>query len=356
MSEDSRPEPTPRVTTTVWSRYGRPARLYLKVDDVQIGYWDSARQQAVVAGDSSDTGTHRRLIETVGSGWQVKHEAERAAKDRAQQVAAPGSRGTAVSAPAQRRAPEARPPGVPSAPEARPASQPARQTAVPAQPEPPQPADRGRDMSSIKAGETVGEVARATFREAPLRNAVRRLLRNRDRGDWSWSQGERGEKTVGRLLERAIEARRGWFVLHGITRDARGTDIDHLLIGPGGVFSINTKHHEGKKVHVGRSKVFVSGVSVDYLRSARTEAAAVTTALRRACRTPHAATPVIIVVGAQRVERDAGAPTDVVVLEPDHVRAWLDGLDDTLGPGEVEQLYNAARWESTWLPPGGRSS
>jgi len=356
MSEDSRPEPTPKVTTNVWSRFGRPARLYVKVDDVQVGYWDSAHQQAVVAGDPSDAETYRRLIETVGSGWQVKYEAERAATERAQQAAAPASRGTAVSAPAQRPAPEARPSEVPPASAARPAPRPTRQTAAAAQPEPPQAAERGRDMSLVKAGETVGEVARSKFREAPLRNAVRRLLRNRDRGDWSWSQGERGEKTVGRLLERAIEARRGWFVLHGITRNARGTDVDHLLIGPGGIFSVNTKHHEGKKVWVGEHTIKAGSASTRHLPRARDEAVAVTAALRAACRTPRSATPVIVIVGASSLRRARKSVQDVVVLEPDDVRAWLDGLDDVLGPGEVEQLYNAARWESTWLPPGGRSS
>ena len=36
--------------------------------------------------------------------------------------------------------------------------------------------------------------------------------------------------------------RHGWRVLHSI-RLANRVDIDHLPIGPGGVFSINTKHH-----------------------------------------------------------------------------------------------------------------
>ena len=31
----------------------------------------------------------------------------------------------------------------------------------------------------------------------------------------------------------------------------RGSDIDHLAIGPGGVFTINAKHHAGAKIWVG---------------------------------------------------------------------------------------------------------
>ncbi|MGA5029945.1 nuclease-related domain-containing protein [Streptomyces cellulosae] len=39
----------------------------------------------------------------------------------------------------------------------------------------------------------------------------------------------------------------GWRALHSIPL-ANKVDIDHLLIGPGGVFSINTKHHDKRAV------------------------------------------------------------------------------------------------------------
>lgn len=331
MSEDGRPEPTPKISTRAWSRYGKPPRLYVRVDGVQIGYWDSAKQTAVVAEDSaSDAEGHRAVIEAVGSRWQVKHEAQRAVQERPQPTA---------------MAPPVAPPSASAAP-----------SAASARPEPPKPSDRGRDLSLIKAGETVGAVARAKFREAPLRNAVRRLLRRRDREDWSWEQGERGEKTVGRVLERAVEARRGWFMLHGITRDAKGTDIDHLLIGPGGIFTINTKHHAGKRVWVGEHTLKVGSASTKHLFRARDEAAAVTAVLRAACQTPRSVTPVIVVVGASSLQRATRSVDDVVVLEPGDIRAWLDGLDDVLRRWEIEQFYDAARWESTWLPQQGRSS
>ncbi|MFJ9084692.1 nuclease-related domain-containing protein [Streptomyces sp. NPDC102384] len=34
------------------------------------------------------------------------------------------------------------------------------------------------------------------------------------------------------------------------TRRRSGGDIDHLLIGQGGVFTINAKNHEGKSVWI----------------------------------------------------------------------------------------------------------
>ncbi|MFE7074420.1 nuclease-related domain-containing protein [Streptomyces sp. NPDC057620] len=38
-----------------------------------------------------------------------------------------------------------------------------------------------------------------------------------------------------------------------------GGGIDHLLIGPGGVFTINTKHHQGAPVWVGNARADLSG-------------------------------------------------------------------------------------------------
>ncbi|MFD9104100.1 NERD domain-containing protein [Streptomyces virginiae] len=79
----------------------------------------------------------------------------------------------------------------------------------------------------------------------------------RQASDWdSWYAGLEGERRVGRELERLSPL--GWRVLHGIEK-GNGGDIDHLLIGPGGVFSINTKHHRGASVWVGDSMAKING-------------------------------------------------------------------------------------------------
>lgn len=61
-------------------------------------------------------------------------------------------------------------------------------------------------------------------------------------------------------------ARRGWRVLHSIPL-ANNVDVDHLLIGPGGVFSINTKYHHNKVVWVGDDAVKVNHGKAGALRA-----------------------------------------------------------------------------------------
>jgi hypothetical protein len=60
-------------------------------------------------------------------------------------------------------------------------------------------------------------------------------------------RGAKGEEHVGELLDGLAE--RGWHVVHDASF-GRG-NVDHILIGPGGVFTIETKSHPGP-IRVGR--------------------------------------------------------------------------------------------------------
>jgi len=56
-----------------------------------------------------------------------------------------------------------------------------------------------------------------------------------------WSRGADGEEYVGRLLEE-LEAD-GWLTLHDV--DTGRGNVDSVVIGPGGVFTIEVKSHGG---------------------------------------------------------------------------------------------------------------
>ncbi len=63
-----------------------------------------------------------------------------------------------------------------------------------------------------------------------------------DRDIGRWRRGAEGEEVVGQILDRlAVD---GWHVLHDISF-GRG-NIDHVAIGPGGVFAVETKSHAGR--------------------------------------------------------------------------------------------------------------
>jgi Nuclease-related domain len=60
----------------------------------------------------------------------------------------------------------------------------------------------------------------------------------------AWRRGAVGERRTARRLA-ALE-RRGWAVLHDLVVPCSRANIDHLVIGPGGVFVIDSKQYRGR--------------------------------------------------------------------------------------------------------------
>jgi hypothetical protein len=84
-----------------------------------------------------------------------------------------------------------------------------------------------------------------------------------------WYKGALGEIAVGRILEQLGPE---WLVLHGIPVGKGSSDIDHLLIGPAGVFTVNTKNHSGQAVWVAGRTFIVAGKKTRHLYNAAFEA------------------------------------------------------------------------------------
>ena len=60
----------------------------------------------------------------------------------------------------------------------------------------------------------------------------------------AWRRGAAGERRTARLLG-PLE-RHGWAVLHDLAVPGSRANIDHLVIGPGGVFVIDSKQYRGR--------------------------------------------------------------------------------------------------------------
>jgi hypothetical protein len=85
------------------------------------------------------------------------------------------------------------------------------------------------------AGQHVRDQARA--------RAWKRFFGGGLRRDYShWAQGAEGEEVVGGILEGL--AGEGWHVIHDVSF-GRG-NIDHIVVGPGGIYTIETKSRAGK--------------------------------------------------------------------------------------------------------------
>lgn len=151
---------------------------------------------------------------------------------------------------------------------------------------------------------------------SPLRNEAR-----------SWFTGALGERHVGRLLQRLGPR---WYVLHAIPVGTRGSDIDHVVISPAGVVTVNTKHHPDKRVWVGARTVLVNGQRQPYLRSSEHEVQRAAKLLGEALGRP------VPVRGA------------VAVLDASHLVRWLERLPAALSDAEVAEVAALAAIPRTW--------
>jgi hypothetical protein len=60
----------------------------------------------------------------------------------------------------------------------------------------------------------------------------------------NWARGARGERRTARQLRRLT--RHGWVVFHDLAIPGSGANADHLAIGPGGTFLLDSKNWRGR--------------------------------------------------------------------------------------------------------------
>lgn len=160
----------------------------------------------------------------------------------------------------------------------------------------------------------------------------------------SWYLGAIGELEVGRILDRLGAE---WHALHAVPIGKRGSDIDHVVIGPGGVFTINTKHHDGAKVWVGGHRILVNGQRTDHLRNADFEATRAARVLSGATHQTVEVTPILAIVGAKSIQIREKPPR-VEVLRADAVVRRLERAPRILTPENVTALVRVAVLPATW--------
>lgn len=160
----------------------------------------------------------------------------------------------------------------------------------------------------------------------------------------AWRRGAEGEEEVAWQL-RKLDDR--WRVLHSVPIGTGETDIDHLVIGPPGVFALNAKNHLGKRVTVYEKAIYVSGSKQPYLAKSRAEGKRATKILSNACNFLVTVTPMLVIMANELNLK--GHPNDVRVVARKRVANWFANQAPHLAPSEIESIYAAARRRSTWI-------
>ena len=200
-----------------------------------------------------------------------------------------------------------------------------------------------KDLATTVAGAAARAKRNEVNAQAPVMNFVARVLGVKT-DERAWRVGAKGEEKVAKELAK-LNAE--WKVLHAVEVGENGSDIDHVAIGPPGVFTLNAKRHPRGKAWVGDRMVMVNGQRTDYLRNSRFEAKRSSRLLSTACAREVAVAAAIVFVDLDDFTVKQ-IPPDVHVTTCRRLPGWLRSLPAVLDADAVEKVYAMARLSSTW--------
>jgi hypothetical protein len=172
----------------------------------------------------------------------------------------------------------------------------------------------------------LGPVARA-FGRSPLSDESR-----------EWFDAAVGELEVAVTLERLGS---GWVVFHATQGGTEDSRVDHVLIGPGGVFAIVSKAHVGQQVFAAGSTLTADGVKQSHLRIAAQVAGNAEAIIEKALDEHVDVTPVVVIAGAHSLTLGSTRPT-AEVLNPMELGPFLQRQRRVLSDETVAKLVRVA--------------
>lgn len=161
--------------------------------------------------------------------------------------------------------------------------------------------------------------------------------------DASYRAGVAGEQRTAGVL--AGLERQGYRVLHSLPLSAR-KDLDHLVIGPAGIFAINTKA-TSYEVTVKSGVVYADGYRQSWNESIERDASVVAELLSVAARMELTCEPVVSVWSALGVRSQGGG-----VCAGEYLQDIIQGRPALYPPEWVDVVFNVARRSDTWSLQG----
>jgi hypothetical protein len=293
---------------TRWRRYGKDRVYVARADGTSVGWWDLQADEAHPEGDAE-----LEALTTAVRPWRAGAEPPVAVVELA---AVPSASATTASVKEQVA-------------------------------EAPMVQDRPwLDLTTNSPGAEARAQAVAAKEAAPVRTVLARAL-GVHTDERAWRLGANGEEKVAAQFDKVRKKDPRWQFIHAIPVGSRGSDIDHLIIGPGGVFTANTKNHPNAKIWVGGDTFLVNGSRQPYVRNARHEAARAAKLLSAACGYPVHVEGLIVPVDPIEVDVKT-PPRDVHVVTRREIAGWLLRHGDVLDQSQQTAVFDAARRSTTW--------
>ena len=161
----------------------------------------------------------------------------------------------------------------------------------------------------------------------------------------SWYRGALGEIRVAKALKNLPPE---WTVLHAVPVGSGTSDIDHVLMGPAGIFTVNTKNHSGQRVWVGGDQLLVNGHRTNHIRDARFEARRASKLLSAGADDAAEITPVIAIVDPGSLSFGRKRPDGILVLSSSQLVRTLLRRKPRLMDAAIQSFVERAEQRGTW--------
>ncbi|GAB3523622.1 nuclease-related domain-containing protein [Arthrobacter monumenti] len=207
------------------------------------------------------------------------------------------------------------------------------------------PLPRGQLSDRIPGQSVMHQLLLAHLQDTP-RSRISRIFGARLLGadSLSWYWGALGEVAVGGVLDRLGPE---WTVLHAVPVGRGNSDIDHVVIGPTGVFTLNSKSHTGQAVWSAKNILMIAGKKQRHIYNAEFEANRAAKLLSSAFGRPVYVNGAVVIVGAKSVTVKENHPRIAVVTQHQLLR-WLTRRPTVLNPHQIEAISAAAVQPRTW--------
>lgn len=160
----------------------------------------------------------------------------------------------------------------------------------------------------------------------------------------TWYRGVTGEIKTGTELARLGS---DWVILHAVPLGSKSTDIDHVVIGRAGVFTLNSKRHHDARIWVGARALMVNGSKQTYILKSVSEAERARNLLKDAVGfdVPVRAALVMVDIRELTIKQQ---PDSVTVLKLPELVHWLRKRRAELSPEQLAAVVAAAERPDTW--------
>jgi len=153
----------------------------------------------------------------------------------------------------------------------------------------------------------------------------------------AWQRGAIGEQRTGRVL--GDLERRGWRVLHDLAVPGSRANLDHLVIGPTGVFLVDSKQYRGRLQLTADGTLWYGRHPLTLvLRTVRFEADRASQLLA----VPDVPVAPVVAVHGTPVPWGSLVVGGVTVVAASHLTDWLRARPTTLSPQRVAWLAERA--------------